>query len=433
MVSAPFVSDRCTVYRTNRRVLMVALAVAAIGIAVIVLAMGLLGPQPFAALGMAMFALGLVAANAVGQHFMWPAKQPGKLQADGQGIALDGQLVLPRQKAVRGFLRDIAGQPPRVRILGLRDKILLEVETPDRRAATALLHAAHLDAEGVAARFTLTHHVLGNTWTVVGLSWLPMIVGGSAVFGVSAVVEGFGGSELVTGAASMTTLAVLALGALLLYRWSRVALVIGRDGVHLKIFGRQRYISHGQIAGVQRWPGKETSRVTPAASEGFDLVLHSGETIALRTLTQRLRHGDSQKDFIFQEAQAALESHREMEGTQLGALDRRSRAVAIWIQDLRAMGAGAQAGHRSAAVPRDDLWLVLEDPGAEVGQRAASAVALAASDDVDARERIRLLSAATANPKLQSTFEAAAGHDIAQLEKALAAIDEGGHRQGRRA
>ncbi|RLB66137.1 MAG: hypothetical protein DRI90_00175 [Deltaproteobacteria bacterium] len=423
-MNEPFVNGRCIIFRTNRRALMVALAVVAAGVLCLVATFTSIGPQPFATIGMAMTALGLVGANAIVRFFTWPAQTSGEVRADGRGVQLDGELVLPRERAARGFMRSVAGQSPRVRIVGPHDEILLEIETPNRKAARALLRATDLDTEAVVARFTLTHHVLGKTWMIIGLSWLPMVVGGAVLFGVSTVIEHLGGSDVVTMTASIATLVTLALGALLLYRWSRVQLVIGRDGLHLKSFGRRRYIAHGQIERLRRWPQKENSRSTGATSEGFNLMLRSGETIALRTLAQRLRHGDPQKDFIFREAQAALADHRKTEGTRLSTLDRGGRTAADWVRDLRGIGGGAQAGHRSAAAPLDDLWTMLEDPRTEVEQRAASAVALAASGDANAGQRIRLLSRATANPALQRAFEAAADDDLEQLEEAMAAIDE---------
>jgi len=422
-VSAPFRCDQGTIYRTNRKALVVALAVVALGPAIAAGSIARGHPHPYAPIGVTLFVLGLAAASAFGRYFSWPSWRTGSVQADGEGIHLDGELVLRRERAARGLSRAVPGQAPRVRFVGHRDQILMEVEVPSEEEAKQLLRATELDTRGQVARFTLSHPWLSKPAAFIALSWAPMVLGATVGFGTAALVERLGGSDETGTLVATVALVALAVACWQLYRRSRTRLVVGPDGVHVGSFGRQRYVPYDQIEAVEPWPSVGEHRGTPMASEGLDLVLRSGERIGMRTIAQRVRHGDPAGDFILDEIRTALVSYRRRDGTRLNPLDRAGRTAAQWLQDLRALGAGAQAGHRSAAAPTDEMWRVLEDPNASADQRAASAVALAAGGDAGARLRIERLSGATANPQLQAALEAAAEDELEELERALETLD----------
>ncbi|MEJ7733904.1 MAG: hypothetical protein WKG00_32510 [Polyangiaceae bacterium] len=87
-------------------------------------------------------------------------------------------------------------------------------------------------------------------------------------------------------------------------------------------------------------------------------------------------------------------------------LERRARPPAEWVRELRAIGAGARADHRTPAVPVEALWTAVESIGAEPGVRAAAAVALRDSLDVAGRRRLAELAETTASPRLRVALEA---------------------------
>jgi len=142
--------------------------------------------------------------------------------------------------------------------------------------------------------------------------------------------------------------------------------------------------------------------------------------------------GDTQ--MITERIEEAAAVHRRGGGTDLAmALMRGGRGVTDWLQALRGVGAGAVGGLRTAAVPLDSLYGVLDDPRKTPAVRAAAAVALAASEDPGAHQRIRIAADATAHPRLRIAFERAAGGAAdAELAEVLEEIEEVDERAGAR-
>lgn len=74
---------------------------------------------------------------------------------------------------------------------------------------------------------------------------------------------------------------------------------------------------------------------------------------------------------------------------QVPMLERAGRETLEWITALRVLGEAERASFRSIAIRRDDLWAVVEGRGAGYVERAAAAIALAASGAEEELPRLR--------------------------------------------
>ena len=101
---------------------------------------------------------------------------------------------------------------------------------------------------------------------------------------------------------------------------------------------------------------------------------------------------------------------------QLAELDRRSRSVSAWRDDLRALLAVEGSGYRGAALGPDQLAEVVEDAGAPTERRVAAAVALSGKGDEESRRRVRVAVEACADRDLRAALEHAAEGEIEEAE-----------------
>ncbi len=135
---------------------------------------------------------------------------------------------------------------------------------------------------------------------------------------------------------------------------------------------------------------------------------------------------DEQGSFIVERIREALEAHRRGGlAADSAVLRRGQRDVREWVSALRALGAGANADMRTAPLPPERLFRVVEDPAASSADRAAAAVALGSDLDDTGRARLRTAAAAVAGPRLRAALETAAIQaEQAALEAALAEVEQ---------
>jgi hypothetical protein len=62
-------------------------------------------------------------------------------------------------------------------------------------------------------------------------------------------------------------------------------------------------------------------------------------------------------------------------------------------------------GYRAAAIPRERLWDVVENPAADPSAREGAALALSVSLDADDRSRLAALAQTTAQPRLRVALD----------------------------
>lgn len=219
--------------------------------------------------------------------------------------------------------------------------------------------------------------------------------------------------------------------------------IVGTDGVALEGFGRRRFLAYSRVRRIARDP------------LGVRLYLKDGVSVLLPTLAdanaplptapgvdapldpasiQRgiprgvpledlYRKDVARREALFKRIDQAMRAQGQsrVAHVQLAALDRRSRSVAAWREDLRAILAVEGSGYRGAALGSDQLAEVVEDAGAPTERRVAAAVALSGKGDEEARRRVRVAVEACADQDLRAALEHAAEGEIeeGELDRAM--------------
>ena len=89
--------------------------------------------------------------------------------------------------------------------------------------------------------------------------------------------------------------------------------------------------------------------------------------------------------------------------------------MTTWLSELKKLREG-EGGYRNVALREEDLWRVVEDPGAPEEARAAAAVLVRNADG--AKPRLRIAADAVASPRLRVALEA---EEETEAEEALKA------------
>jgi hypothetical protein len=323
------------------------------------------------------------------------------------GLRLDGALV-PRETLRDGVLVPRHGAPLLVRIRR-RARPAIELEMEDEGAARGLLRALGLDVGHAVATFRAgSRFVRYQAPLLVGFGVLMVAamgwMGGSSALGIS------------PDRALHGTLAVLAVGVLALLPIAVPStIVVGADGLVIRWLGSQRVVPFAEVVGLELRPVRFLDTVMLEVKQRSGRV----DAIALHPRT-----ADAEAVLLRLREAMALKRGEACAGVSVEGLARRGRALPAWIASLRAIGAGAHATHRDAAVAPESLWRVVEDAAVDGEARAAAAVALTSDLDDAGRSRLRAAARSIAAPRLRIALDAAAGADEAALAEALAALEE---------
>jgi hypothetical protein len=344
------------------------------------------------------------------------------VRAGPDGVTV-GDLFLPRGEIRAGFvLPGSTTEAPRV-ILRRRLRPEVQIQVWSTEEGRALLHALGLDASQTVAVFRTASLVLAKRRYGIALG------AGLALLWVLFVQTIMHlpdmGRVVMIGAPFL-----IVLSAILSMMPSRFS--VGADGIVLRWLWVRRFVGYDDITGVTRFDrGWGSSRVL-----GLSLALRSGGTVELPVSQSGRLWGDPAVTLALVEERIreAREAFRHGGTAADAALLRRGeRDVGAWVTALRSIGAGANADLRTAPLPRESLFRIVEDPAAHAADRAAAAVALGSDLDDESKARLRSAAEATAAPRLRIAIEKAAGGDgEAELEAALAEIDgERGEARGR--
>ena len=402
----PFVSTELSVVRRNGWIL--ALAASPILLVIARLFFDTPVHHPFFGFVFQGLALAPLALVYVVRRNPWPRVEKLPVEADAGGVKLGAKRV-PRAALRAGFV--LPGGQPRV-LLQRKLGLPIELQVSSTEQGRGLLRALGFDASQTVARFRVASRLVSRR------SYMATMMG--VTFAVYGGFIGF-----MTGrhhdhvspvfGALLSVVLALVFAFFLVPTW----LSIGADGVVLSWFRSKRFIGYGEIARVEPYR-KSWGR---AQYVGVTLVLRSGEEVPIPTGKARW---DEQSNLIKERLREAMEAFKEG-GTAADAamLQRGSRAVADWVTALRAIGAGANADMRTAPLPPERLFRIVEDPTCTAPERAAAAVALGTDLDDEARARLRSAAAAVAAPRLRVAIEAAAGSSAeAELEAALTELEE---------
>jgi hypothetical protein len=293
----------------------------------------------------------------------------------------------------------------------------LEIAIDSVEQGRALLASLGLDASQTVAGFRLPSRMLTETrlrvMTVLGMS---LFAGGGGVLG-EMLRHAHHGKDTGLASALIMLSALLSVIVLML---TPSRLEVGADGIATNWLGRKRFIGYSDVESVSQYAAGSYR----ARWFGLALKLRSGEELRIPIMSGAT-WGTTHIAIIEERIGEALESFRRGDAAAEAALlARGERELPDWIRSLRAIGAGANAAHRTAPIQPERLWRIVEDPSADATARAGAAVALASELDDHGKKRLRAAASATASPKVRIAIEAAATADEAELAEALAALEE---------
>jgi hypothetical protein len=333
------------------------------------------------------------------RHWM-TSREKVKVRVTAKRVDIGGRRV-PREQIEAGFVSPGTFPKLILRRRGLLPQI--ELTAADVTEARAVLRALGLDASQSVASF----HVQSKALTEPSLVY-PIAIALGVVFAL--LRQGMGSAALQASA----LLAGLA-GAFLFL--SRTHVDVGADGVSVTWLGRSRFVGYDQIACVtsfERGSGR-------SQRNGIVLTLKDQGELRVGVAGGGITEGCNTL-LLEERIQQSLEAFRKGGAEADAALLRRGgRDIAAWIIALRSLGAGANADMRTAPMPRERLFRIVEDPSSAPPDRAAAAIALAPDLDDEGRARLRGAASATAGSRLRIAIEAAA--DAAPEDDVQAALE----------
>lgn len=351
--------------------------------------------------------IGVVALLYAWRRNPWPRIERAMVRADAGGVQV-GERHLPRADIREGFV--LPGLPPKV-LLRRRRGLPVELEVGSTDEGRALLRALGLDVTQTVTRFRAMSRAVARKRYMASVM--------AAFF---ACYAGFIGNLTSRHTHGVSPTAALLLGlsvlVMMVVLLMPTRLSVGADGIVVSWFGRERFIGYADVLRVARYEtGWGRSRYV-----GITVYLRSGEEVPIPT--GQAQWSEQGAAVVEERIREAMEAHRSGGAAADAALLRRgSREVSDWVSALRAIGAGANADMRTAPLPRERLFRIVEDPGGAAADRAAAAVALGTDLDDESRARLRAAAEATAAPRLRVVIEAAAGSsEQAEIEAALAEV-----------
>lgn len=330
------------------------------------------------------------------------------LRIDDEGVWLDGAVALPRAKIAPGaHLRPHDKGEIGVRIPA-RGFGTLDVDVADANEGRRVLAALGQDPAHAKVRFRLASGFENKTLRTFA----------TAVLAVSSSCGGIinGQQPVFRALFAMWIVAICIAGISFLLP---TYVTIGTDGIFVERSGRKRFVPFKKIASIGAHPkhhdavlvavdGEDalTLRTSVQDRDNASLVV-SDQTRALRTQLD-----ESLTAFRVREAGGDASLH----------LKRGGRTPREWIEALERLR--NESGYRETTITDEQLWRILEDPGAAPEDRAAALIALRKSVGDAERDRVRVAMETSAEPRLRVVYDAAAKDDEAELEVALEALHE---------
>jgi hypothetical protein len=311
------------------------------------------------------------------------------IDASPEGLRI-GDALMPRAKLKSAVLRREYDHSYVLLRGGGLNPASVDVEVSSDEEADRLCRALTLDAASTTAEFTLFRR--GNDTKSVTLL-MALIAAGVGVGVASAR------THLAHMALPFVMVAIFALMVPVLFVTRRTKLRVGADGIALREgLSRRRFIGHDEI-----------ERVTATGTE-VAIERKNGERIAWNVGGSRQRKKKKRSEDLERQAQSIvwrIEKAREAYAALAGgapqaalALDRGQKTAREWLDQLRAIGAGAGATFRSAQLTREQLLRIVESTTAAAKERIAAAAALHDALTEEEKPRIRVAADRCAAPAL---------------------------------
>jgi hypothetical protein len=413
----PFRANELLRVRRNRLILALAGSPLLFGVPALIVAAIAVKPM-FLAFLIHAAAFGLAGLSIAWRKNWHPEVTPVAVRADHNGVTV-GEEHVPRADIKQGFV--MPGMTPQVQLRrrGLRTPV--EIQVGSTGEGRALLRALGLDASQTVATFRGVSMMLAKRryGMIIGLAFGGFIAGMMNALRFRGLSPAFGAMGFVLLATSIVAFAGLMIAP--------TRITVGADGIATRWLWQKRFYGFDEIDAVNRFErGYGRSHVV-----GLKLLLRDGKEVFL-PMSQG-SWGDGDAGIIEERVREAMETFRRGDAAADAALLRRGdRAVGEWVSALRSIGAGANADLRTAPVPRERLFRIVEDPSSPPADRAAAAIALGSELDADARARLQAAAEATAAPKLRIAIEkAASGSEAAEVEAALAEIEAAASEEAR--
>ena len=393
-----------TLRRINRRMLGLSLAPAVLGVSLYVA-----GLPGLATLSPALFVLSAVAVGWVLGRRPAPVREERPVRIEPDVLRI-GDVAIARARIRDAQLVPTPGGGFFVRV-SRRAELPVDLDVRDRSEGRSVLRALGFDASQAVARFAGSSRLLAFLGARAGLAFVAF----PALF----LALGF----LLESSPVLWANGIKALGVLF-FAAATALLVparidVGADGVLVRWLGTTRFLPLTKIRTVERsfaGFGFGDDRQVGARIRTVD-----GEDVWLPV--GKARWASERAGALVERIHEAMETHaRGSVDASAALLGRRERDVRAWIQELRAIGAGANADLRTAPVSPEHLWRIVESHGAPPADRAAAAVALGASLDDGGKQRLRVAVDAIADERLRVAIGAAVGEDEESLAEALAEV-----------
>lgn len=314
------------------------------------------------------------------------------LHADREGVTFGKRLVLRREQIASTTIEPLAGGEHALTLFGQRAADDLTVVLPNEERAELMraslgltASAACFNVESAPLRAPKTQRTLGL------LRFLGALAITAAVIGVTWHHEFFG--------------------------FTLVPFVLMYYAL-IRFFRRYRRVTLGEDALVVEAPINigDLERISPQADLGAAVRTRAGEALDLRFESKEKRDAFTAR---LQKSMTHCHGDSVAHVSQLVAPAERTRAA--WLDDLRKL---ENESFRGASVPTEDLWRIVENPGADAGARAGAAAALVSRLDAPARVRIGELAEGTAHTELRAALEAAATEDATDEQVVAAYMDD---------
>ena len=337
------------------------------------------------------------------------------IEASAEGLRI-GDALVPREKLSSALLRR---EHEKTYVLlrggGFAAKSV-DVEVDSDEDADALCRALALDAASTTAEFSLFRSSRQARNGVV-------VAAVAGLFGALAAIASAGHFVHLMPLAFFFVFAFVLMPLLIFSR--RAKLRVGADGIVLREgISSKRFIGHDRIARVR--------------AEGSSIIIadHQGEIIAnlnvggTKERRKRKRKADleGQAQSIVWRLEKAREAYRALAGDAPQAalaLDRGEKSAREWLEQLRAIGAGAGATFRNALLTREQLLRIVESTTAAAKERIAAAAALHDALSEEEKPRIRVAAERCAEPALgRAMVRIATAPSDEELESALEEASE---------
>jgi hypothetical protein len=324
-------------------------------------------------------AFGLYAFLGAARTPRKPSKASHTITADAHGLSIDGAMYMPRASIVSAY--GAAAEDGRyvVHVEGavLRRACAVYVDSEEQGAA--LLAALQADPASTAAHFrALPPWAKHIRWLAVLLTASPWVL-----INVLRLIPPWGIGVLVA-----------LYGVILLPTFLPQRVDVGHDGVFMRWLGNKRFIPFSAI------------EIVSGSKVGVDLFLRGDHRHVEIRLSQKDGGREAEVNALCARIKQGIAAHSGLTRADEEAfLARTGRDLDTWVREMRALGAGEMGGYRAAAIPRERLWAVVENPAADASAREGAALALSVGLDADDRARLAALAHKTAQPRLRIALD----------------------------